>query len=526
MSKRILWILTIALSLTLMGLILIQVSWIRNAVELKDKQFQQLVNNTLTSVSRQLDHYYTSMRMNMIIEERLSGDSSEKNVVEPGNRVPPLPLDSIELQRDADRYGENNMHDELLEIIGDSVILITHKGGKEVDTLHIESFQEKESRERLAQSLQEQQLMVATIMKTMLLENISFDERIEKEQLEKVLAKNLVDRGINLDFEYTVISDSNKELYTSDEFSRETDCYYFRTSLVNDEIHGEETYLYLYFPGQKALVRSSLGFLGSSTLILTLLMIILFTFALYVIFRQKRLSDIKNDFVNNMTHELKTPISTISLASQMLSDTSIPLEKKNLSHISKIIQTESKRLGYQVERVLQMAVLDQGHLVMKKRATGMGEIIANVVQNFKLQVENHQGRVEIVDESSFDMVEGDKVHLLNVVTNLMDNAIKYSREKPVITIRMWNDEKYFWFSVSDKGIGISKDNQKKVFERFYRVSTGNIHDVKGFGLGLSYVKLIVEHHGGSIALSSEFGKGTQFAIKLPLISQNNPDERD
>jgi two-component system, OmpR family, phosphate regulon sensor histidine kinase PhoR len=520
MSKRILWILTIALSLTLIGLIFIQVSWIRNAVELKDKQFQQLVNNTLTSVSRQLDHYYTSMRMNTIIEERLSGNGEVQGVIELETRVPPVELDSMELSLWWDRFAQNDMSDELFEIIDDSVILITRKGEREVDTMHIESFQEKESREKLARSLQEQQLMVATIMKTMLLEDVSFDERIEQEQLEKVLSKNLVDRGINLDFEYTVIRGNNKEVYTSDEFSRETDCYYFRTSLVNDEIHGEETYLYLYFPGQKALVRSSLGFLGSSTLILTLLMIILFTFALYVIFRQKRLSDIKNDFVNNMTHELKTPISTISLASQMLNDNTIPVEKKNLAHISRIIQTESKRLGYQVERVLQMAVLDQGHLVMKKSVVGMGEIIANVIQNFKLMVENHHGKVEIIDESSCDMVEGDKVHLLNVVTNLMDNAIKYSREKPVITVRMWNDDKHFWFSVIDKGIGISKDNQKKVFERFYRVSTGNVHDVKGFGLGLSYVKLIVDQHGGSVSLSSEPGKGTQFDIKLPLYSQN------
>ena len=220
-----------------------------------------------------------------------------------------------------------------------------------------------------------------------------------------------------------------------------------------------------------------------------------------------------------MTHELKTPISTISLASQMLNDESISAERKNSGHIARIIQTESKRLGYQVERVLQMAVLDQGHLVLKKKEVGMSEIIATVVQNFKLQVENQNGKLEVIDESTNDTVNGDKVHLVNVVTNLLDNAVKYSGGTPDITVHMRNSAKQFKLNVKDKGIGISKDNQKKVFDRFYRVSTGNVHDVKGFGLGLSYVKLIIEQHGGSISLSSELNKGTQFNIELPLQSE-------
>jgi two-component system phosphate regulon sensor histidine kinase PhoR len=220
-----------------------------------------------------------------------------------------------------------------------------------------------------------------------------------------------------------------------------------------------------------------------------------------------------------MTHELKTPISTISLASQMLNDESISAERKNSGHIGRIIQTESKRLGYQVERVLQMAVLDQGHLVLKKKEVGMSEIVTSVVQNFKLQVESQNGKLEVIDESTYDIVEGDKVHLVNVVTNLLDNAIKYSGGTPDIAVQMRNSDKQFMLSVKDKGIGISKDNQKKVFDRFYRVSTGNVHDVKGFGLGLSYVKLIIEQHGGYIGLSSELNKGTQFDIKLPLHSE-------
>jgi signal transduction histidine kinase len=522
MSKHILWILTVALSLALLGLIFIQVSWIRSAVELKDKQFQQLVNTTLTDVSRQLDRYYTTKRMNAIIEEKLEEESGLNWLIDPDLYDPSLNLGGSIGSTSSTSPAtpiDKNIKKDLAEIVGDSVIVITHHDGAVVDTINISGYQDEKSRKKLEQSLRDQQVMVATIMKKMLLDNVSFEERIEQEQLEKVLSRYLADRGVNLDYEYTVIRDNRKEIYSSDNFDLNTEGYYFRTSLLSDEILNEETYLYLYFPGQQELVRSSLGFLVFATLVLTILMIILFTFALYVIFKQKRLSEIKNDFVNNMTHELKTPISTISLASQMLNDESIPAERKNSGHIGRIIQTESKRLGYQVERVLQMAVLDQGHLVLKKKEVGMSEIVTSVVQNFKLQVENQNGKLEVIDESTSDIVEGDKVHLVNVVTNLLDNAIKYSGGMPDITVQMRNSDKQFMLSVKDKGIGISKDNQKKVFDRFYRVSTGNVHDVKGFGLGLSYVKLIVEQHGGSIGLSSELNKGTQFDIKLPLYTE-------
>jgi two-component system, OmpR family, phosphate regulon sensor histidine kinase PhoR len=518
MSKHILWILTVALSLALLGLIFIQVSWIRSAVELKDKQFQQLVNTTLTDVSRQLDRYYTTKRMNAIIEEKLAEESGLNWLIDPDLYDPSLNLEGS-INNSSSTPIDKSIREDLAEIVGDSVIVITHHDGAVVDTINISGYQDEESRKKLEQSLREQQVMVATIMKRMLLDNVSFGERIEQGQLEKVLSRYLADRGVNLDYEYTVIRDNRKEIYSSENFNRNTGSYYYRTSLLSDEILNEETYLYLYFPGQQELVRSSLGFLVFSTLVLTILMIILFTFALYVIFKQKRLSEIKNDFVNNMTHELKTPISTISLASQMLNDESISAERKNSGHIARIIQTESKRLGYQVERVLQMAVLDQGHLVLKRKEVGMCEIVSTVVQNFKLQVETQSGKLEVIDESTYDIVNGDKVHLVNVVTNLLDNAIKYSGGTPDITVHMRNSSRQFKLSVKDKGIGISKDNQKKVFDRFYRVSTGNVHDVKGFGLGLSYVKLIVEQHGGSINLSSELNKGTQFIIELPLQSE-------
>jgi len=512
----------------MLGLILVQIQWIRGAISLKDEQFKQLVNSTLNDVTRQLEQYYTSSRMNIIIEEELSDDmeinwSIDKEAVE----KPVIVLDENKLKQkefSADKKLKKHLRgehisEEFVEIVGDTLIIISSSGNKKIDTVHISQYYDEQRKREFEKTLKEQEVLVATIMKKMLLEDVSFEKRVDQKQLEKVLRKNLLDRGIVLDYEYSVIRNNKNEVYHSEKFDKGTDFYYFRAALLVDKLKEEENYLYLYFPGQEALVRGSLGFLGASSLLLTLLIILLFSFALYVIFRQKKLSDIKNDFVNNMTHELKTPISTISLASQMLNDESIPEEKKKTGNISKIIQTESKRLGYQVERVLQMAVLDQGHLVLKCSAVSMHEIISTVIQNFKLQVENHNGKLVFKDDAEYNLVNGDKVHLMNVLTNLIDNAIKYSKEAPEIEIRLADDPRGLKCSVSDKGLGISKENQKKVFDRFFRVSTGNVHDVKGFGLGLSYVKLIIEQHHGSISLESELNKGTRFDIILPLYSE-------
>jgi two-component system phosphate regulon sensor histidine kinase PhoR len=255
--------------------------------------------------------------------------------------------------------------------------------------------------------------------------------------------------------------------------------------------------------------------------ILTLFLIATFAFTFYVILKQKRLSEMKSDFVNNMTHELKTPISTISLASQMLSDKSIPVEHKKLDRISDIITEESKRLGYQVERVLQMAKFDQGDLKLLFKEIHIHDIIESVISNFTLQVDSKEGLLIPSLHADNDCVNADSIHLTNVISNLLDNAVKYSSEKPEIFIETRNSNGMLMISVRDNGIGINKANLKRIFDKFYRVSTGNVHNVKGFGLGLSYVKKIVEEHHGTIHVESEPDNGSTFAISLPINSIKN-----
>jgi two-component system phosphate regulon sensor histidine kinase PhoR len=218
-----------------------------------------------------------------------------------------------------------------------------------------------------------------------------------------------------------------------------------------------------------------------------------------------------------MTHELKTPISTISLASQMLGDNSIPAEIKNIGQISKIISEECRRLGNQVEKVLQTAVFDKGKLKLRLGEVNMHEIITSVVDNFSIQVKSRNGKITSSLQAENFILQADQVHITNVMSNLLDNAIKYCNRNPEISMETANKMEFLLISVSDNGIGINRNDQKRIFEKFYRVPTGNIHTVKGFGLGLSYVKMIVEEHHGYVEVESELFEGSTFKIFLPLL---------
>jgi len=263
-----------------------------------------------------------------------------------------------------------------------------------------------------------------------------------------------------------------------------------------------------------------------TSIALTLIVIISSSLTLFIIFRQKRLSEVKNDFINNMTHELKTPISTISLASQMLNDPGIPVEMKNVSHIGKIIEDESKRLGYQVEKVLQTAIFNRGRIKLKLKPVNIDQIIEKAADNFKIQLNNRGGKLQLDTNLDDTTIQADEMHITNVIVNLLDNALKYSGDNPEVKITSKKTSKGIKVYVKDRGIGISKDNQRRIFERFYRVSTGNIHNVKGFGLGLSYVKKIIEAHEGKISIDSELNKGSTFSFFIPFSRKEKITEED
>jgi two-component system phosphate regulon sensor histidine kinase PhoR len=248
-------------------------------------------------------------------------------------------------------------------------------------------------------------------------------------------------------------------------------------------------------------------------------LLITFIFTIYIIFRQKKLTEMKNDFINNMTHEFKTPISTISLAAQMLKDPAVGKSPQMFQHISGVINDETKRLRFQVEKVLQMSMFDKQKATLKMKEIDANEMIAGVINTFTLKVERYNGKITSSLDAEDSVIFADEMHITNVIFNLMDNAVKYKRpdEDLLLDIRTWNEAGKLMISVQDNGIGIKKENLKKVFEKFYRVHTGNLHDVKGFGLGLAYVKKIIQDHKGSIRAESELNVGTKFIIALPLL---------
>jgi two-component system phosphate regulon sensor histidine kinase PhoR len=235
-----------------------------------------------------------------------------------------------------------------------------------------------------------------------------------------------------------------------------------------------------------------------------------------VILKQKRLSEIQKDFINNMTHEFKTPISTIAVSTEVLKDPGIIHQPERLLNYTTIIEKENTRLKLQVERVLQMARLDREDIGLKKELVDVHQLIQDAIKNTSGSLHEKTGSISCQLNATRHTLEADRLHLTNVLYNLIDNAIKYCKASPQIIIHTLNTARNFTIEITDNGIGISPENQKRVFQKFYRVSTGNVHDVKGFGIGLNYVKSIIESHKGTIKLESELGRGSTFKISLPV----------
>ncbi|MBI1836547.1 MAG: HAMP domain-containing histidine kinase [Flavobacteriia bacterium] len=355
---------------------------------------------------------------------------------------------------------------------------------------------------------------------------VDISEELHPYYLENLLKRELYNENIREDFQYGIydcFSDSivfgnlikftKDSLYapatdtmigiTSEKLRWKTDGHYFTVYFPN--IVGKEinpTNVDIYSP-------------WFFVIIIVIIVLFFFSYTLLVILKQKRLSEVKNDFINNMTHELKTPISTIGLSSEMLLKNDFKDDPERLKRYAEIIYKENKRLENQVERVLNVAKLDKEKLVLKKTKIYMHEVIDEAKEIFEFnQIE--EGTIQLQLNAESDLIIADSVHITNVIYNLIDNAIKYSDKNIDIFIKTYNDKKSFNIEIEDHGLGIKKDDLKMIFDKFYRVPTGNLHNVKGFGLGLYYVKLIIDEHGGSINVKSSYGKGTTFIISLPI----------
>ncbi|GAB3329758.1 hypothetical protein GCM10027299_33610 [Larkinella ripae] len=381
--------------------------------------------------------------------------------------------------------------------------------------------------------VEQQSEMVKGVVRDLLFANRPIESRVNRALLDSLLKEAMAERGISIPFEYGVrtnvgmgfakphllfASHSNRQMPDKKKV--------YKAVLFPNNFLEKGNHVYVYFPDQQQFIWRKMSAILAGSAVLVLVIVACFYVAINTILRQKKLADIKNDFINNMTHEFKTPISTISLAVEMAQEQlSHGIEKSEepatrLTRYMGIIRDETRRLGTHVEKVLQMALLDRdtagkGTVKLKLSSVNIHDAIGNVLNTIGLQIEQKQGDVHLDFEAADEIVEADDVHLSNILYNLLDNAIKYSPEKPDITIRTRNVENGVSITVADHGIGMTKDQLSRIFEKFYRVPTGNLHDVKGFGLGLSYVKKMVEEHHGSIQVESQLGKGSSFEVVLP-----------
>ena len=349
--------------------------------------------------------------------------------------------------------------------------------------------------------------------------NLPIRERADSAVVSDLLTTQLAANGITLPFEFAIVNSNGAIVYRTrgyrmDEAGKNN--AFVQALFPND--NRKSNYLKVYFPDKRDYIYHSIKFIVPS-FFLTIILLILTIYTVVVAFRQKKLTEMKNDFINNMTHEFKTPISSISLAAQMLNDNSVRKSPKMLEHISSVINDETKRLRFQVEKVLQMSMFDRQKATLRLQDVDANLAISNIANTFKLKVERYGGVLNTNLEADDAIVEVDEMHFTNVIFNLLDNAVKYrNEERPLelnISTRDISGER-LEIVVADNGIGIRKDDLKRVFDKFYRVSTGNLHDVKGFGLGLAYVEKMIREFGGTISAESELDKGTKFIIKLPL----------
>jgi two-component system phosphate regulon sensor histidine kinase PhoR len=507
MKRPTIWILIVSMFLTFVGLIALQARYVRINAEMIENQFNE-------SVQRSLFQTVSLVEENEALEylgQTLEGANFRANT----NKLMSLESQNIKLKGNIDSLAGNlNVSSEQLN--RPSIRLSTRHGKatiEETSRYLQEKFQQNFSRSKTILD----QAVFRWLKET---DEKEISERVNFEELNSILERVLVNNGVELPFYYSIVDKQGKVIYKCNKDIQQRNIHahnnVYTQKLFPFEESNRSAYLQVIFPTKQNYILNSMNLLLPS-IGLVMLILCIFIVAIIIIFRQKQLNNMKNDFVNNMTHEFKTPISTISLASQMLQDPGVGKTPETLKHISNVIRDETKRLSFQVEKVLQMAIFEKEKSTLKLNEIQINSLITDIIGNFSLKVTSKGGKITSNLKAVNDIALIDEVHFTNVIFNLMDNALKYSDKPLLLTIETWNEKDNLLISIEDNGIGIHKEDLKRIFEKFYRVSTGNLHNVKGFGLGLAYVKKIVTEHRGSIKVESELKIGTKFTITIPTL---------
>lgn len=522
-NRRLIWTLTAIISLATIGLVAVQARWLSIAMATKKAQFEQTVVLALERVVRCVEEHETMVRV--IDEVKPYSVSLRKGGVRQSFQQGIL---------DKTRSGirSQQISQEMFTIRADDTLRIPTITHRLLDTVNSPQLPRQLAPQRIDKGSislspllddtkhEQRTVFVENVVNRMVRVELPFEERISQAAIDSIIREELAHRGITAHYEYCVTNERDSTIYSSPEYSQSFPDVVYSNMLYPSDFLSKRFFLRLYFPHQRHYLIKSLSPIAVISVLLILLVVTLFSTSIIIIIKQKRLSEMKTDFVNNMTHELKTPIATISLAAQLLNNPDIPSERKNYEQLGSIIADESKRLGQQVEKVLQMSIFERGKLNLNFRPIDLHTIIQKVASHAGLQVQARQGKLRLRLAAKQHELIADEVHITNVVNNLIDNALKYSPDTPSITIATSDTPGGLQLSIADLGIGISREDQKKIFDQFFRVHTGNIHNVKGFGLGLSYVQKIVEAHNGKIWVESELNNGSTFFIFLPFDTQN------
>jgi len=537
------------MGISLAGIILLQLFWINNAITIREEHFNKTVNAALRETAEKLESHenlmvlgdrfntYTTPKLLKLNQDCLqtaysitidtslhtsysydisavdgsesvisvwTEDGDESEIIEYKHE---LRMDSI--KKSIARVKADVDIDSLSKFITHDIVFV----GNDSDTI-IKGTDADYVIVKKANDLNEAFIKMAYEIES---QCIPIEERIDSAVLKKVLTGALFHKGIHASFEYGILRIDSLKTFplTSRDFNTHDINKKYLVSIFPNELLDESNYLILQFPGRNVHLLKSMAWTLAGSLLLTLIILITFSITIFMILKQKKLSDIKSDFINNMTHEFKTPIATISLAVDSINNPKIISQEKEVKYYTGIIREENQRMNNQVENVLRMSLLDKHDLEFNFIETDVHELIHNAASKVQLLLKEREGNINLKLNSVNPILNVDGDHLTNALLNLFDNAIKYSEEAPDIEVITSDNAGGISIRVSDHGMGMSKDVVHRIFDKFYRRTSGNIHNIKGFGLGLSYVKAIIDAFGGKINVSSEQGKGSTFEIILP-----------
>ena len=504
MDKNKFLLIVILTVVSMVSILLVQFSWISQINELNNERFEKDINDVLFTVNQKLEEREILIltRENLEAKFKISR-SNETGGVEL--------IESI--------FSKKTIQDGEIETKQNSFQFDLESSNKNIDSddninasILVEDFNEVTVDTLIQKQIDkvlDRSEMIQIILNKLLTGDRNIKTELNKNSIEKLIKTSLKQKNINIDFEYLLLDNEKNNILLSNTEDDKILKSNFSISLFQNDLIDSNLVLFLDFPLKNSYLRDNNIYSLAFSFIFILLIALSFYYVVVKAFRLKKLSEIKNDFIDNMTHELKTPISTISLACEAMID-----NKKNKNDYVKIIDEENKRLGHQVERVLNIARTEKESYKIDKSSVNIHEIIEESMNVFRFKLEKKGGKIVNKLNAENPIINGNKSHLVNVFNNLIENGIKYSKDKPVITIESRSDEFSMEISIKDNGIGIKKNSIDKIFDKFYREPQGNIHNVKGFGLGLSYVKNIIDKLNAKIFVKSKYGQGSVFTLKF------------